>query len=455
MIKVNLVIIGGGPAGETAARAAAKKNARIHLIEKEFVGGLCLNRGCIPSKTLLSFGKKLFLFRNTFKTQAALTFPFGSLQNELWQEIKKEKERIVAFLRSSLEKQIKTHGVEIISGKAQFSSPQEIMVKSLKEEKRITFDKAIIAVGSKPFFPPPFDKIEKELLDSDKVFDLTNLPKRILIVGGGAIGCEFACFFKELGSEIFLIEKTKALLPGEDPQIVNSLARSFEKRGIKIYTSLTAIEILKTNSFWTVTLSDHSKIEVDQILVCAGRIPNCSELSLEKAQIKYSHKGIEVNSNLETSNPNVYAVGDVNGLSLLAHAGSKQGEIAANNALGEKQIYNENLIPRCLYTWPEVASVGMWKKDADHLKIETESHRSFFQGLGRAQAEGETEGFIQIVCEKKNGKIIGAQIIGPHATEMIHIFSIAIDKKMNKEELKNIIFAHPTYSEGIKVALER
>ncbi|MBI2119147.1 MAG: dihydrolipoyl dehydrogenase [Elusimicrobia bacterium] len=452
---INLVIIGGGPAGETAARAAAKKDAKVQLIEKEFVGGLCLNRGCIPSKTLLSFGKKLFLLRSAFKPQAALIFPFGSLQNELWQEIKKEKERIVSSLRSSLEKQIKTHGIEIIAGKAQFISTQEIMVKSLKEEKKIAFDKAIIAVGSKPFFPPPFDRIEKELLDSDKVFDLPNLPKRILIVGGGAIGCEFACFFKELGSEIFLIEKTKALLPGEDPQIVNSLAKSFEKRGIKIYTSLTAIEVLKTNSFWSVTLSDNSKIEVDQILVCAGRIPNCAELSLEKARIKYSHKGIEVNSNLETSNPNTYAIGDVNGCSLLAHAGSKQGEIAANNALGEKQIYNGNLIPRCLYTWPEVASVGMWKSEADRLEIETESHRSFFQGLGRAQAEGETEGFIQIVSEKKNGKIIGAQIIGPHATEMIHIFSIAIEKKMNKEELKNIVFAHPTYSEGIKVALER
>lgn len=449
-----LIVIGGGPAGETAARAAAKKS-QVHLIEKEFVGGLCLNRGCIPSKTLLSFGKKLSLFRHTFPQQASLTFPFGAIQDELWQEIKKEKERVIVGLRSSLEKQIKTHGVEIISGKARFISPQEIMVTTLKEEKTLSFDKAIIAAGSKPFFPPPFDIFEKELLDSDKVFDLPTIPKRIMIVGGGAIGCEFACFFKELGSEIFLIEKTKSLLPGEDPQIVNLLARSFEKRGIKLYTSVTANQISKTNSFWTVTLSDHSKIEVDQILVCAGRIPNCADLSLEKAQIKYSHKGIEVNSNLETSNPNIYAIGDVNGLSLLAHAGSKQGEIAANNALGEKQIYNGDLIPRCLYTWPEVASVGAWNTEDLKLGIETESRRSFFQGLGRAQAEGELEGFIQIVCDKKNGKIIGAQIIGSHATEMIHIFSIAIAQKMNKEELKDIVFAHPTYSEGIKVALER
>lgn len=196
-------------------------------------------------------------------------------------------------------------------------------------------------------------------------------------------------------------------------------------------------------------------METAQVLACVGRRPKLDMLGLENASVKFSPKGIEVNPNMQTSNPDIYAAGDVTGLSLLAHAGSAQGEIAASNITGESKEYDGALVPRCLYTWPEVASVGLWAHQAQEKNIETKSQRFFFGASGRALAEGDTEGFIQIIIDKASEKILGAQIIGPHATELIHIISVAIKGGLTKKDIKDVIFAHPTFAEGIKGAMER
>jgi dihydrolipoamide dehydrogenase len=284
---------------------------------------------------------------------------------------------------------------------------------------------------------------------------MEKIPESMAIVGGGAVGSEFACLFHELGTEVTVIEKTGGLLPGEDRQIVTAIRKSFEKRGIRVYDSATVSRMDRKNDRWEATLSNQVRITAESVLVCAGRRPNCDSLDLEKAGIRHSRHGIEVDSSLRTSNPDVYGAGDVTGLSLLAHAGSIQGEIASANALGENEIYDGNLVPRCLYTWPEVASVGMWAHQADAKGIEAKSQRFFFEGSGRAMAEGETEGFIQVVSDKKTDEILGAQIIGPHATEMIHIISVALKGRMTRRKFREVIFAHPTFSEGIRAALER
>ena len=317
------------------------------------------------------------------------------------------------------------------------------------------FDKAIIAAGSTPIFPPPLDAHRKDILDSDRVFDVETLPDSIVIVGGGAVGCEFACLFAELGIKVTIIEKTAGLLPGEDTQIAGALRKSFENRKISIRDSCTIQKLERQGKIWNVELSDGSKLDAGQILACVGRRASTETLDLEKAGVKFSPKGIEVNSRMQTSNPDIYACGDITGLSLLAHAGSAQGLVAASNSVGESAEYDGTLVPRCLYTWPEVASVGIAVQQAQEKNIETKSQRFFFAASGRALAEGDSEGFIQIVLDKASEKILGGQIIGPHATELIHILSVAMKAGMNKKSLTEVIFAHPTFAEGIKGALER
>lgn len=459
---MKIIVIGGGPAGEAAAKVAARRKAKVLLVEKDALGGLCLNRGCIPSKTLLAVGKKIYEFKKSsvlqsyFALKHESALPDGTPPSEsLWESIQQKKNQVIEELRRGLSQTLQREGVETIYGTARFLSPTQVCIAQNGKEQTENFDKCIIAVGSKVFYPPPFHPFQNELLDSDKVIELERLPSSMAIVGGGAVGCEYACLFHELGVKIVLIEMTPSLLPGEDAQISRALCTSFEKRGIEIFLSATVQNISKSDGLWKMTLSNNKEIQAKTILICAGRKPNFDSLDLAKAQIQHSPKGITVNKNLQTSNPNVYAIGDVNGLSLLAHAGTQQGEIASEHALGENKNYDGSFLPRCLYTWPEVASVGMWQYQAQAEGIEVKSQKFFFQASGRAQAEGDAEGFIQLISEKKSQKILGAQIIGPCATELIHIISVALKSGMSQPELKDVIFAHPTFAEGIRSALER
>lgn len=451
----HLIVIGGGPAGEAAARYAARKKASVTMIEKAHVGGLCLNKGCIPSKTLLSLGKRIFDLRHSPILKGFADEQRSRFRQELWQEMKKEKERVIQTLRQNLEKSLKSSGINVATGQASFISSDEIRSSTDQGDQTLKFDKAVIAVGSAPFFPPPLDSVQNEILNSDRVLEIEKIPESLVVVGGGAVGCEYACLFNELGVKVTLVEKMSNLLPGEDELIVNALRKSFENRGIGILVSTTIEKLSRGKTGWDISLSGGDKISAQEILACVGRRPNFESLDLSKAGIMHSRSGIEIDASLRTSNPRVFSAGDVTGLSLLAHAGSAQGEIAAANALDENRLYDGSLVPRCLYTWPEVASVGMWMREAESKGIEAKSQRFFFQASGRAIAEGETEGFIQMISDKKTDRILGAQIIGSHATEMIHIISIALKKEMTRKEIREVIFAHPTLSEGIREALER
>ena len=452
---MNIVVIGAGPAGEAAAKYSAKQKANVTLIEKDFMGGVCLNWGCIPSKTLLSFGKKIHDLKRFYCLKPGLEMSDATLRRRAWAEMKAEKDRVVKTLRDDVEKTVKLHGIKILRGEAKFISEKEVEIKIPSGREKVSFDKAILAVGSIPVFPPPLDARKKEILDSDGVFDIEDVPESLLIVGGGAVGCEFACLFHELGCKVAVVEKTGNLIPGEDAQIVNALRKSFEARGIQVLDSTTVQDLKKAKNQWQVKLSNGLEIQVREILACVGRRARTGALDLEKANVRTSKKGIEVDGQLRTTNPDIFAAGDATGLSLLAHAGTVQGEIAAANALGENKTYDGSFVPRCLYTWPEVASVGMWIAQAQEQHIETKSQRFFFSASGRALAEGDSEGFIQIVSDKDMEQILGAQIIGPHATELIHVISVALKNQMTRSELKEVIFAHPTFSEGFKAALNR
>ena len=283
---MNLVVIGAGPAGEAAAKFAAKMKASVTLIEKDFVGGVCLNWGCIPSKTLLAYAKKIRDQKNL--AQSGITVRLGlpsSRRDFLWREMRKQKDLVIEKLREDDEKSISLSGAKILKGQAQFASKKSLEIITKDGGQTLEFDKAVIATGSVPVFPPPLDFHQRDILDSDRIFDLEKIPENMLIVGGGAVGCEFACLLHEIGVQATIVEKTDGLLPGEDPQIVNVLTKSFEERGIVVKHSVTVEKIEKVFKGWKAVLSDGFELETAQILVCVGRKPRIQGLGLDKASV--------------------------------------------------------------------------------------------------------------------------------------------------------------------------
>lgn len=437
---MNIVIIGAGPAGEAAAKAAkkTKPDSNVILIEKEHPGGLCLNKGCIPSKSLLEYVHN--------KTQNNLPID--------WKELQTFKNHVVTTIRGQLAQSLKTLKINLINGTAAFESPSTLRVTTSGNSEVLPFDKAIIAAGTEPIFPPPLDQHRKDLLDSDKALELTQAPSSILIVGGGAVGCEFACLLQAAGSKVTLLELKENLLPGEDAAVAQALAKSFETRGIKVITGAKVNGLQRSGAEWKAGLSNGEIVTVTEILVCVGRSPRPALLSVDKAGVQLNGTSLKLNEKFQTTNPHIYAAGDA-ATTRLAHAAAHQGEAAAQNALGGTGVYDDRFVPRCLYSWPEVASVGQWKYQLEEAGKPVKTSRAFFQASAKALAAREPEGFVQIVFDPSSDRVLGAQIIGAHATELIHIFSVALKKDMTRKELADVMFAHPTLSETIKEACKK
>lgn len=447
-----ILVIGAGPGGYPAAIKARELGADVTLVESADIGGVCLNRGCIPSKSWLDAGHRIY----SLKVLSALlkdgATELGSSVS--WRKVQERRRNVVLKLRTSLQRLLESKKIEIIAGTASFAAPGEAAIKTEKGVLRKKFDSAIIAAGTRPFFPSPFDSVADSVLDSDRVFELDELPSSFAVIGGGAIGCEFSCFFNALGCSVDLVEMTPGLIPEEDEAAAGALGSSFEKRGIKLHLGRKVSEI-SAGKLWHLKLDNGKVIRAGAVIISAGRSAGLENLGLAKIGLEWGVKGIKVDDHLRTQVPGVFAVGDVNGLSLLAHAASAQGEIAAANVMGGDLVYDNSLIPKCLYSWPEVASVGLNRRQAQSAGIETKVRRAFFASSGKAMTCEETEGFVQIVSGLKDSRILGAQIVGGAATEMIHVFLVAIKNRMKTAELAGVVFAHPTMSETIRDALVR
>lgn len=441
---MNLIIIGAGPAGEAAAKTARRLSSthpepvNITLIEKEEAGGLCLNKGCIPSKTLLEEVRK----------RSAAGLPVN------WADIQPFKTHVVTTIRSQLEASLKALKIDLVRGTARFNWPSSIEVTSSNGTKTIPFDKAIIATGTSSFYPPPLDQFRAAFWDSDRILNVERTPKSLVVIGGGAVGCEFACLMNAAGAKVTIVELKETLLPGEDAAVAGALQRSFEERGIAVKTDSRVVAVEKNGHDWRLALSQGDIIEAEQALVCVGRSAQFAELNLDAGSIRVERNALALNERLQTTNPNVFAAGDA-ASTRLAHAAAEQGAIAAANALGDHQTYDDRFVPRCLYSWPEVASVGQWKYQLEDAGKPVKTGRAFFKGAAKALAAKETEGFVQIVSDPGGGKILGAQIIGPHATELIHVFSVALKANMTLGDLAGVMFAHPTLGEVIRDAARK
>ena len=444
-MEKHIVIIGAGPAGQEAALKAAKLGAKVSLIERGELGGVCLNCGCIPSKTWLSSAHEFASLREIAKYSTKEEELSSLTSSYDFSKIQQRRQAVIMRLKRGLDFLYKSAKVNIIKGTAKIKDNKIILVNG----QEITFDALILACGTSAFYPPAFEKFKDKLLDNSNIFNLEKLPKSITILGGGAIGCEFACFFNALGVKVILVEKLPAIALAMGQDISRAITNALEKRGVEIKTSIGAKDIEITDTEKTIILENSEKITSEEVLLALGRVADLSDLNLEALGINYDKKGVKVNTQTMQVKDNIYAVGDITGLSLLAHAASAQANAAVNHILTDKAQYNNDLIPAVLYTWPEAASIGLTKEKAiAPIKV----HKSFYLANGRALAQGDSEGFCQIITEEQTGKIVGAQIVGAQAGELIHIIALAIKNNMTLADLEQITFAHPTLAEIIKDA---
>ena len=440
-----ILVIGGGPAGYPAALKAASLGAQVTLIEKNKLGGVCLNCGCIPSKSLLDAAHKVRLVQEAT----------GVLSVD-WPSIQKHQQAATQKLVQGIAFLLKKAGVTVLEGEASFVTENTVRVRLTDgREQLLEADGIILATGSEAFFPPPFDKMKDKIYDNSTFFQMSALPKTLAIVGGGVIGCEMADCMNGLGVEVHLIEMQSRLLPLEDENASRTLTQAFIKRGIKVHTGVSASSAEETENGFCLTLSNGETVHVQTILAAIGRSVNAENLGLENIGVTATRKGISVNPKTLQLKNNIYAVGDVNGLCQLAHAATRQGEVAASNLCGVAAEYHNERVPKAIYTSPEIASVGATRAELQTQNIPFKSHKAFLLANGRAVAQDQTTGYYELFSHAQTGHLLGAVLVGAQAAELIHTISIALAAKQTVEQLKEVIFAHPTLAESIHEAIQK
>jgi dihydrolipoamide dehydrogenase len=448
--QYNLAVIGGGPGGYEAAIRASQLGMKVVLIEEKDMGGTCLNRGCIPVKALLHAAEMYHTVRSCseFGINASdVGFDYGKIISR--------RDAIVRRLRSGVEFLLKSYGVATIKGRAKIKDANTIEVES-KESGNVTVkaSKIIIATGSRPARPPVTGIDGKNVLDSDGVLDMSACPEKIVIIGGGVIGIEFATIFNMLGKSVTVIELADSILPGIDTEVTDLLSRLLRKRGIEIYTSARVKSV--NNERGATCVFEHGGKELtaegDIVLVATGRAPNSDGIGLENAGIETKKGFIVVNEYLETSVKGIYAIGDVTGKALLAHVASAQGLVAAANAAGQGKKISYSVVPSCIYTTPEIAAVGLTEKEALEKGFDIEVGRFPSAFNGKSVIMGEEKGFAKIITDKVTGEILGAHVIALRATDMIAEVCVAMKLESTITELADTIHPHPTISEMIMEA---
>lgn len=450
MNDINIVVIGGGPGGYVAAIRAAQLGAQVTLIEKDKMGGTCLNVGCIPTKVLLHAAELM-----SADVEAA---DFGIQLNKEgfdWEKLQNKKEKITGQLVKGVTGLMKSNGIEVLKGRASFCSPEILKVRFEDgSEKKFTPDKIIIATGSVPSVPPIKGlKESKGWIDSTKALSLEKVPKSMIVIGGGVIGIEMATIYSQLGCEITVIEAMPKILPLMDEELGTLLARRMGRKKIKIMTSTSVLSVEDTEDGMGVVISDgkeEKKLHAEKVLVAVGRRSYTDTLNLDESGIEYDGCRILVNDRMETNVPGIYAIGDCTGSTMLAHVASAQGEIAAENAMNGNRSYDESTCPSCVYTNPEFAGVGLTEAKAVQMGYKFRTGKFPLKANGKALIMNNGEGVVKFVVEEESDKILGVHILGSRATDLIGEAAVAIGMGASVEDLANVIHAHPTLSEAIR-----
>jgi dihydrolipoamide dehydrogenase len=441
--EFDVIVIGGGPGGYVAAIRAAQKGVSVALIEATGLGGTCLNRGCIPSKALIANGDvwRKIQESNNFGIQVTSpSFDYASM--------KERKDKLVEKLRKGVEGLCQSNKISVFKGYGKFVSENEVKVVG-GDDALLQGKKIIIATGSEPRALADFPFDGKIIHDSTTLLDLTVVPKKLVVIGGGVIGCEFASHFATLGSDVTIIELLPTILSTEGKNLADALAASFRKRGIKIELGANLTKIEKSGNQATLHLQDGRTFEADTILVSVGRKLNSDNISLEKTGVIVERNGsISTNERMETNIPHIYAIGDVTGKWLLAHVASHQGIVAADNATGHMTKISYKAVPSVVYTHPEIGSTGLTLEKALAAGFDAVVGKFPFMALGKSLATQETEGFAQVIISKSTGQILGAQVMGDGAATMIAEMAVAIENELTIHSITETMHAHPTISEA-------
>ncbi len=458
--KFDLCIIGAGPGGYVAAIRAAQLGLKVGIIEANHLGGICLNWGCIPTKALLKSAEVNHLLHNLDSfgfTAEKIKFDFSKII---------ERSRAVSKrLSSGIAGLMKKNKIEVIDGFAKFLDSKKILVtKDGVEVVRVEASYFILATGARARVIPGMEPDSENIWTYREAMTPKALPKSLLVIGSGAIGSEFASFYRNMGSEVTLVEMAENILPVEDEEISKLARKSFEKQGIKIHASAALKSLKKGKGEVTAAVEIAGKIEelkAEKVIMAVGIVANVENIGLEKTKVKLEKNHIETNGYMETADANIFAIGDVAGAPWLAHKASHEGVIAAEkiaSKLGKydaKKIHpikKEN-IPGCTYSMPQIASVGLTEKKAKELGKKIKVGRFPYAANGKAIAAGETEGLIKVIFDEKSGELLGAHLIGAEVTEMIQGYVIAKQAELTEEDLMHTIFAHPTMSEMMHEAV--
>ncbi|QIK57734.1 dihydrolipoyl dehydrogenase [Erysipelothrix sp. HDW6A] len=452
-LELETVVIGSGPGGYVAAIRAAQLGQKVAIIEKEFIGGVCLNVGCIPSKALINAGHRYqeALHSEPFGiTTKGVTIDFTKTQ--AWKD-----NEVVKKLTSGVEMLLKKNKVEIIRGTAFFNDTHQLRVVNGDDAQSYTFKNAIIATGSRPIEIKGF-KYGKRVLDSTGGLNLKEIPKKLVVIGGGYIGSELAGVYANLGTEVTILEGSPSILPQFDKDMIKLVENEFAKKHVSIVTNAMAKEAKELDNGVAVTYEIDGKpttIEADYVLVTVGRRPNTDDLGLVVANVETTDRGlIVVDKQGRTSQEHIFAIGDVVPGAALAHKASYEAKIAAEAISGENVEIDYVAIPAVCFTDPELATVGLTEKEAKEQGLTVKVSKFPFGANGRALSLNATEGFVRLVSEKDSGLLLGGQVAGVGASDIIAEIGLAVEARMNIEDLSLTIHAHPTLSETIMDASE-
>lgn len=447
--KTKVTVIGGGPGGYVAAIRAAQLGAEVTLVEKQHVGGTCLNEGCIPTKALLHSAEVFEEAKNGER--------IGVISNpELdFSKVMENKNEVVTRLVGGVHSLLKANGVHVIDGEGSFEDKNTLRIKSAGGEQEITSDKYIIAVGSVPSAVPIPGIDSPQCIDSTGALSLEKLPKSMVVIGGGVIGVEMATAYSAFGTKVTIVEMLPRLIMNMDEEMVAIAEKKLVENGVDILTSTKVISIDTIGDLASVNIEkdgSSSTVTAEKVLVCIGRKPATLGLNIEAAGIESVRGAIKVNDRMETNVRDIYAVGDCIGGTMLAHIASMQGEIAAENAMGKDSRYDERTNPACVYTQPEMASVGYNEENAKTEGIKYDVGVFNLAGNGKSIIMNGGEGFVKIISHSRSKKILGMQIIGPRATDLITEGALAIGMNAGIEDIIKIIHAHPTVGESVREA---
>ena len=443
---MKLLIIGAGPGGYETALAAAKRGVEVVLVEAGPVGGTCLNEGCIPTK---SFCKNAQLLEQLREAEA---FGVSDLAyNFDFKAVTARKNAVVEQLRGGVESLLSHKLITLVRGSASFKDPHTVVVG----DEEHSADYIIIATGSvSASLPVPGADLEG-ILTSKEILDIEELPKKLCVIGGGVIGLEFASIFNSFSCEVTVLEYCKEILPRFDTDLAKRLKQCLGKKGIDINTQSQVLSISKEGDQYKVTFLRKGKEEsvvADRVLMAVGRKANVDSLNLSEAGVEFGPRGVVVNEVMQTSQPHIYAVGDINGKIMLAHAAIFQGLVALDHMMGVDNDIDLSVMPAAVFTSPEAASVGKTEDECKEAGIKVKCLKSFFRANGKAVTMGETEGFCKVIVEEETGLLLGCHLFGPHSSDIVQEVCALINRKSTLKQLQDIIHTHPTLTEVIQSA---